>query len=161
MGMFKSPKYGYNYEAYNRTPPRQVSKASEPNYFELRKTKRFCNLCGNFKVPRHLLEVDHKINVENSIDLREYGEYIHRDAPENLWVLCKYCHGKKSHWEFLGDYTTIDKLIDAVKEPEIKEALCNSSSEWIAKHQNKKLKCCERDKWVIPDNPSEPLYKEQ
>jgi len=157
--MFNSPKYGYTYETY-RSTPRKVSRPSEPNYFELSMTKRLCHLCGNCKVPRHLLEVDHKVNVENSIDLREYGEYIYRDAPENLWVLCKYCHTRKSHWETLGDFTTIDKLIEAVRNPDLKKALCNSSFEWIKGHRDKRLKCCEDDKWVIPDHPNEPFYKE-
>ena len=134
-------------------------KRQYPDYFELRKSKRLCNLCGNFKVPRHLLEVDHWFDNQYWYFLYQDGIHVDRDSPENLWVLCKYCHTRKSHWESIGDYWTIERLVEKVKTPELRDALCNSSAKWISEHQDKKLKGCEYDKWVIPDDPNEPFYK--
>jgi len=110
--------------------------------------------------PKPAPEVDHWFDNQYWYFLYQDGIHVDRDSPENLWVLCKYCHTRKSHWESIGDYWTIERLVEKVKTPELRDALCNSSAKWISEHQDKKLKCCEYDKWVIPDDPNEPFYKQ-
>ena len=92
---------------YDSQPSRRIRKSTEPNYYLLIRSKRYCHLCANYSVPRHLLEVDHYYNDNNKYDLRENVKPLQRDDPENLWVLCKYCHSRKNHWESIGDYLNI------------------------------------------------------
>ena len=144
---------------YDSQPSRRIRKSTEPNYYLLIRSKRYCHLCANYSVPRHLLEVDHYYNDNNKYDLRENVKPLQRDDPENLWVLCKYCHSRKNHWESIGDYFTIERLKKLIQDPVLQKELRNQSNIWISEHQSRNLRCCERDIWVIPEDQDEPFYK--
>ena len=110
------------------------------NYAKLSESKTHCELCSNDEVPKRLLDVDH-------ID----GNWENDDA-NNLWILCRYCHMRKTQWQRNGDNQTFLDLQNVINKSEKhKNALRETSNKWIKEREKQGQMDYWDEMYFVPD----------
>ena len=89
---------------WTRYPPKyQVLNAAKRPYMGSDKRRKFeyqCNACKNY-FPQKEVQVDHKVPCGSLKDYDDLPRFVERMfcEPEDLQVLCKPCHNRKTQEE--------------------------------------------------------------